>query len=392
MRLAQFILQNLEPLLAQWEAFARTILPSRRAVSSETLRDHARLMLETIALDMETAQSAGDQHVKSEGRRRRVSKADSASETHADERHGLGFTINEVVAEYRALRASVIQMWTREMGSADRENLDELTRFNEALDEGLTEAIARFTDQVENERDLLLGALGHDLRTPLSAVLHSAQFLMRAELAGDSQSKAVVRIVNSTNRMRAMISDLLDLAQTRLGEPLPVAKAHMNLGEACRSTIEELTSIHSGCSISFDAVGNLQGHWDAARIGQMLSNLIGNAIDHGRKGGQIEVKCYVSESDGTVGVSVQNEGIPIPNHLRPRIFQPMARGIQAPPQVAASGRSLGLGLYIASEIAKAHGGTLELAFSDDRGTAFVAHLPRGVTQPRLEAAIDPQWP
>jgi signal transduction histidine kinase len=387
MRLAHFILQNLEPLLVEWEAFARTILSSRRSMSTEVLRDHARLMLETIASDMETTQSVSEQQLKSQGRKRRESKDDSASETHAIGRLQLGFTLNEVVAEYRALRASVIRLWTREIGGADRASLDELTRFNEALDEGLTEAIGRFTEQVERERDLLLGALGHDLRTPLSAVLHSAQLLMRAELPGNSQASAVVRIVNSTNRMQAMVGDLLDLAQRRLGEPLPVAQGSMDLGEACRSTIEELTTIHSNCSISFDAAGDLRGQWDAARISQMLSNLIGNAIDHGSKGATIEVKCYDSELAGAVAVSVRNEGAPIPDYLRPRILEPMARGIRAPPQISPSGRNLGLGLYIASEIAKAHGGTLELAFSDDRGTAFVAHLPRSGTR-AIKSSLD----
>lgn len=218
MRLSEFILQRLEAILVEWESFARSLLQATRGMSPELLRDHAKQMLETIAADMATEQSPTEQKVKSEGGRERSSPyEDTPSEIHAIDRHESGFTLNELVAEYRALRASVIRLWTREVGETDRLHLDELTRFNEALDEALTEAVQRFTAGVERDRDLLLGALGHDLRNPLSAVLHSAQFLMRSALPTDSHAKAVARIVNSGGRMHEMISDLLDLAQTRLG-------------------------------------------------------------------------------------------------------------------------------------------------------------------------------
>lgn len=374
MRLAEFILQNPEPILAEWEKFARTILPATRDMSRDELRDHARAMLTTIARDMETAQSAAEQEQKSQGRRRQGAQLeDSPAEDHAGDRLESEFTLDELVSEYRALRASVVRVWTHNMVKADRSNLDELTRFNEAIDEALAESVARYTSRIERARDLLLGVLGHDLRTPLSAVLHSAQFLLRAESLEGSHLKAVSRIVNSGTRMDRMVSDLLDFACTRLGRQLPILLRPMDIGGACRGTIEEIRAFYPERKFLFESTGELSGCWDEGRIGQMLSNLVGNAVQHGFGYGSIFVRAYGCEQD--VLIAVHNEGPAIPEGERRRMFEPLQRG-NADERTPQTTRSLGLGLYIASEIAKAHHGTIELTSSDQEGTMVVVRLPR----------------
>lgn len=375
MTLSTFILENLEPILSEWESFARTILPASKGMSTEALRDDAEQMLITIARDMATAQSADAQQDKSRGRQPRASNdADTASEVHAGDRLHSGFNLNEVVAEYRALRASVIRLWTRGMGEADRCNLDELTRFNEALDQAQSEAVTRYTSRVERTRDLLLGALGHDLRNPLSAVAYSARYLQQADKLDGGLTKAVTRIVTAAARMQAMIRDLLDFASTRLGDQLPMARVPMNMGDACRAAIDEIGAFHPDRTLVLDSTGDLAGSWDAQRIGQMLSNLISNAVKHGATDGPIRVSAFAS--DGDVGVSVHNEGPPIPQHMWRRIFEPLAHGSAEARDAPRTERSLGLGLYIACEIATAHGGTLELTSSAEDGTTFIAVLPR----------------
>jgi signal transduction histidine kinase len=385
MRLAEFILQNPEPILAGWEKFARTILPATRNMSQDQLRDHARAMLTTIARDMETAQSAAEQEQKSQGRRARgAQEKDTPAEDHAGDRLDSEFTLDELVSEYRALRASVVRLWTQNMVKADRSNLDELTRFNEAIDEALAESVARFTSRVERARDLLLGALGHDLRTPLSAVLHSAQFLLHAESLEGSHVKAVSRIVDSGTRMERMVADLLDFACTRLGRQLPILLRPMDIGAACRGTIEEIGAFYPERKFLFESTGELSGCWDMGRIGQMLSNLVGNAVEHGFAYGPILVRADGSEQD--VLISVHNEGPAIPEDEQRQIFEPFQRG-KADARPARTGQSLGLGLYIACEIAKAHHGTIEVISSDQAGTTFVVRLPRTLVPPERPVDI-----
>jgi signal transduction histidine kinase len=372
MRLSDFLLTKIEPILTDWENFARTILPATSGMNRERLRDHAREMLITIARDMATEQTASEQEEKSQGRKA-PDVADSAAETHATDRLHSGFTLDELVSEYRALRATVIRLWTREMGRADRTNLEELTRFNEALDQALSESVSRYTSQVAHARDLLIGALSHDLRTPLSSVLHSAQFMLRSEALDDAHTKAASRILNSATRMNAMVADLLDFSRTRLGDELPVARSSMDLGDACRAAIEEMSAFHPSGTFTFEAAGALTGTWDGTRIAQMLSNLLGNAVQHGSPETPVAVKAIGSADE--VVVTVHNEGPPIPEELRARIFEPLARGSQSD-HASKSDKNLGLGLYIACQIAQAHRGSLKLAASNREGTTFAARLPR----------------
>jgi signal transduction histidine kinase len=374
MRMAKFLLENIESILTEWEQFARTI-HARSDETTELLRDHAREMLVVIAGDMETAQSSTEQQDKSRGGQwREPFGEDSPAQLHGGDRLEQGFTVNEIVAEYRAIRASVVRLWTREMDIADRSNLDELTRFNEAVDQAMSESVARYTSRMEQERNLLLGALGHDLRNPLGAVMQSAQILLVENAPENARERALKRISSSSKRMAAMISDLLDFARTQLGEHLPVACAPMSMREACQMAIDEIAVIYPHRRFNFDPQEDLVGNWDGARISQMLSNLIGNAAEHGSADTPIRVACY--ESDGHVRVEVHNQGPPIPQNEQRRIFEPMARGPSEMREGRYRGRNLGLGLYIASVIAKAHGGTIELASSKKTDTTFIVRLPR----------------
>jgi signal transduction histidine kinase len=375
MRMSEFLLENIEPILAEWEEFARTI-PDKPHRSRLQLLDHAREMLVVIAHDMEMEQSSLEQQDKSRGHRVRAPLApDSPAQTHGGDRLEQGFTINEIVSEYRATRASVVRLWTLKMGSGNGSSLLELIRFNEAIDEAMTESVARYTSRIERERTLLIGALGHDLRNPLGVATQSAQILMVGNASENARARAVTRILSSNKRMAEMISDLLEFASTQLGERLPVTCAPMSMRDACQLAIDEIAVLHPQRTFNLDAQGVLLGNWDGGRIGQMLSNLIGNAADHGLPNTPIQVSCY--ESDGHVLIAVQNHGPPIPESQRHRIFEPLARGpSETRGAMHRGGRHLGLGLYIACEIAKAHGGTIKLDSSEQTGTTFTVHLPR----------------
>jgi signal transduction histidine kinase len=380
MTMTAFIQSRIEDILADWDSFARSIQPDSKPMTAGRLRDHAREMLNAITADMTREQTPAEQKSKSEGRAPRDgTSGDSPAEMHALHRLAEGFSINEIVAEYRALRASVIRLWTREMGQANRANLDELTRFNESVDEALCESVERYTGRIERSRDLLLGALGHDLRNPLGAMLQSAQYLMRAEGLHSGQTKAATRIVTSGTRMKEMISDLLDFATTRLGDVLRISVSEVDMRDACRMACEEIVALHPGRVIQLDCEGDLHGCWDPSRMAQLLSNLLGNAIKHGAADRRVSLRA--TEHAAQVRSDVHNEGRPIPVEQRQRLFEPLARGALEDGTAPATERSVGLGLYIASEIAKAHGGTLRLAVSDDNGTTFSVLLPRTSVNP-----------
>jgi signal transduction histidine kinase len=235
MRLSEFIATRMDSILTEWDTFARTISPIAKGISAERLRDHAREMLSEIAADMETVQSAAEQQAKSEGRARsRPGGEESPAQSHAFARIADNFTLDEVVSEYRALRATVIRLWTREMGQADRETLEELVRFNESIDQALCESIARYSAGIERARDLLLGALAHDLRSPLGAIIQSAHFFLRQDTLESAHTKAAARILNSGTRMKGMIADLLDFTRTRLGDHLPITLKPMDMRDATR--------------------------------------------------------------------------------------------------------------------------------------------------------------
>ena len=371
MSLSEFIVSEMEEILEEWERYART-LSSASGMGPVSLRDHAEAILKSVAHDIAQPQSAEQQESKSKGKGARHDD-DTAAEEHAGARQSEGFSLNEMVSEYRALRASVIRLWTRAMSAADRATLDELTRFNEAIDQALTESIARYSRRLDRSRELFLGVLGHDLRSPLGAVMNSTHYLLHSDGLSGAQVKAVSVISRGATRARDMIADLLDVARTRLGEALPIAPAPIDLASTCLEAVEEARAYYPDREITYSAAGELGGTWDAARLRQMLSNLVDNAIRHGAADTPVAVSAYGASHDAFVGV--HNEGAPIPASARARIFEPLARGDEDPLDHRRVG-SMGLGLYIARAIAQAHGGSIDVQSSKEKGTTFTARLPR----------------
>src|SRR5688572_25421053 len=162
-----------------------------RQVGSLALRDHAEQILEAIAKDIETVQSRESQTTKSLGRRPLILGApETAAQTHAILRARSGFDINQLAAEYRALRASVLRLWTDAYPPTNAVSYEQLMRFNEAIDEALAESINYFNRQIEQARNLLLGMLGHDLRSPLQSIEMTALYLAELNAGAEVSSAA----------------------------------------------------------------------------------------------------------------------------------------------------------------------------------------------------------
>jgi signal transduction histidine kinase len=384
MRLADFIVSNIEPILMEWEVFARGITPGAK-MDALALRDHASEILVATVQDMKSSQSAAERSAKSRDHRHRGTDGgdgaalsgaglNGVSELHAIDRLGSGFDLMEVVSEYRALRASVLQLWRDSAPDADERDVDDLTRFNESIDQSVAKAVSSYTKRVDQSRDLFLAILSHDLRNPLNSIAMSAQLLPHLSPFDAESIGYASQISTNAAVMARMISDLLDYTRTRLGAGMPVSPAPMNLTSLCRELFDEFRTAHPNRVIRFQSEGEQTGDWDADRIRQAISNLLGNAVQHGAENAPIELKLAGETSD--VVVVVHNGGPPIPPGEIPRIFEPLVRGASAEHPKHNRPGSIGLGLYIALEVARSHGGRIEVTSSEEAGTAFTVYLPR----------------
>ena len=217
-------------------------------------------------------------------------------------------------------------------------------------------------------RDQFIAVLGHDLRSPLSAIRMSAD-LLETRLPAGREQKLAIAIRQSSQRMSMLIEDVLDFSRGKLGGGIPVKRVvHDDLGQMFTRVIDEGAASHPDVVIEREIALSSGIFCDAGRIGQLLSNLLGNAVTHGSRAHPIKVSAAMYENH--IVLSVSNQGPKIPERLLPRLFQPFTRS-------ANGGREegLGLGLYIASEIVKAHKGTLSVTSTDETGTCFVARFP-----------------
>lgn len=222
--------------------------------------------------------------------------------------------------------------------------------------------------EVAELRDQFIAVLGHDLRNPLFAINASAELLLRRPL--DDKTLQVARhILTSGKRASQLVDDVLDFARGRMGHgiPLSIQNAH-GLDKTLEHVVSEIQRVHPDRLIRSD-IGALELiRCDHERIAQLLSNLVSNAITHGASESSVEVVAGV-RGDLFV-LSVANQGEPIPESVRSQLFLPYSRPITSEPQAG-----LGLGLYIASQIALAHGGTLEVNSTHEGGTVFTFSMP-----------------
>lgn len=370
MRLSQFILANIEPILTEWEAFAKS-LPPGQGMNVEDARNDAERMLRFVAADMESAQTEGQQAVKGRGEQG-VASENSAAHAHGRMRLIQAFDLAQMVSEFRALRASVIRLWSAQPGATLPAPSSELIRFNESIDQILAESVTRYASDMERARELLLAVLGHDLRSPLSSIRMSAEIMAKKPLT-PSHADLTAGIIRGSERMASMVRDLLDFTRTRLGAKLVVESDRCDLEAVCRNIAEETRSGHPDREVLVTSSGDCVGRWDSERMGQLVSNLVGNAVQHGHPNTPVKMRTAGDDPD-EVTLVVENQGPAIPLDRRSNIFDPLNR----PPEATQRGQggSLGLGLYIAREIALAHGGSVELVSSDESGTLFEVRLPR----------------
>jgi signal transduction histidine kinase len=363
MALSAFIRGHHVQIIREFTVFAKTLMPPGADMTDAELADHAADMLTAVVQDMSISQTPDEQSHKSQGRGS-AKTMEASGNLHADDRIHHGFTFRSVLAEFRALRATVLRLYA-ESGDTD---LIEVRRFNEAIDEALTASMDRFAIRTDLFRDQFIGVLSHDLRTPLGAISAGAAILAVPEDNPQRRSRVVTRIMNSAQRMARMVDDLLDVTRERLGGSMVINRRPADLVQVCDEAIMEIRAAQPEADVRFHASGDLRGEWDADRLAQVVSNLIGNAIRYGH-GTPITLNGH--DDGNAVRLVVHNGGTAIPPDVLPFVFEPLARG-----HGDNSGHSIGLGLFIARTIVSAHGGNIQVTSTAEAGTTFTVALPK----------------
>jgi signal transduction histidine kinase len=339
------------------------------AFSSSVLRNDIVAMLADITENMDQEQSPAEQRIKSEGEPGRSHYSEGAIVLHVESRVGMGVSPRQFVSEFRALRATVVRLWQRDSNEIDNSSLDDMIRFNEAIDQVLSEGAVNYSQEVERSRELFLGILGHDLRNPLSAITGLAELLLRGK-APERHAQFSSQILVSARRMSRLISDLLELARVRLGTGINLHRAPINLHRICKTVVEEMRVIFPNRTFHINGDDELPGEWDENRLSQVISNLVSNAAQRGTVESAVTVT--TKNSDYNVEVSMHNEGTPIPPDVIPKLFDSFYR---LDNNAEGHSNNLAIGLYISKEIIAAHGGTIGVRSSAEEGTTFLIRLP-----------------
>lgn len=215
--------------------------------------------------------------------------------------------------------------------------------------------------------DVFIGVLGHDLRNPLAAIVTGAEIMMRTHGEDERVRRTATTIRRSTDRMSRLIEKLLDYARARLGGGIPIRPVAANLIDLCRAAMNEFGP-EKQARLRLEVTGDVAGTWDTDRILQVISNLLGNAFNHGDPLGPIQISARAVDA-GEVVLEVRNQGH-IPDDVRPHLFEALRRGD------TRSTDGVGLGLYIVDQIVRAHGGRMEVDSAPSEGVTFRARLPR----------------
>lgn len=358
-----FIRHARDSIITRFEQLAGVEGPVQQR--RQRVDDDAYKLLEGIGDDMEcSAGSASDTAL----RMPLLRLAQSFAQAHLQ--HELSMA--HMAGHYRALRAAVLEHWSADRRSGP-DDVEDVMRFTQTLDDAWAESAAWYVGQLERARDLFVGTLVHDLRTPLCAITTSSQTLLRDPRVDHHSRQYGQRIERAAERMRRLVADLLDVTRIRLGQ-LPLNQAWSSLSPALTQGIDELTAAHPGRHLGLSCEGDLLGHWDSGRLVQAVSNLVANAIRHGAPDTPVSV--HVHGEAQTLQVSVHNWGPVIAGELQHAIFDPLTRGASSPAGREGFGEGLGLGLFICEHIVRAHGGRMELSSSAQDGTVFSLVVPK----------------
>lgn len=374
-RITVLLRERSEDILRQWMVRVRSAPRIHRAreLTEGDLRDYTPKLLDDLIDAL--AQSA--QPGTPGGASGPEIGSSEAAQVHVSHRIAEGYTLAEELRELGVLRSVIVDLCAREgvvLGG------EEAQLVHSALDEVMITAAVEYeqASSADLRRDvalheLFIAVLGHDLRNPLSAIRFATAALLKREDVTTAVARLAQRIAASNDRAVRMVEELLDLTRIRSHRGLPVDLEPVDLRAICQRVAEEFELAHPEHTIRFTAHGDGRGTWDPGRMGQLLSNLIGNAVDYSPPEEPVQVELRGHKN--AVVIEVTNRGTPIPPELLPVIFDPFRRGEQSHRDAQRS-KGLGLGLFIVKSIVDAHGGSIQVTSTLEEGTTFRVKLPR----------------
>ncbi len=381
MRVADFIRQHSEDIAKEWEAFARTCSPAAAKMNVAQLRDHILPLLRFLADDMDTPQTRFEQNEKAQGRQPLAKGEASEAEQHAAMRIIDGFTVDQVIGEFRALRASVLRLWAEHRDSDERAPITEpaqITRFNESIDQMLSESVARHAyletqaREHSTRRDAFLATLSHELRGPLAAIANGVHIVEAVGATNERLASVAAMMTRQTQHLRRLLDDLLDLARIsrdRLSLSCAPTDIRQCVQDAVDANREEPTQPSHVLKLNLPAEP-LVGEVDSTRIMQVISILLNNAIRYSPVGSSIELSLIRDHE--CARVSVRDEGVGIAAEVLPHIFDPFR--VTDENDLARHG--LGIGLGLARKLVELHAGTLVAeSAGPGRGAEFCVAIP-----------------
>jgi signal transduction histidine kinase/ActR/RegA family two-component response regulator len=380
LRLADFILGNIEPILKEWEDFARTIEPAASAMTPAGLRNHAGDMLKSVARDIGTRQSRAEEIAKSHGHEPRTAQTD-AGEQHGLARLESNFTIEQLAAEYRALRASVLRLWSGAIKTPSATDLADIIRFNEAIDQLLASSVFSFAratreamEAEKDHKDQFLAMLAHELRNPLSPISAAATLLKMAKSNDAVVSNASNIIARQVAHMATLVDDLLDVSRVTRGaielklEPLDLRQVIDDAVEQVTPQVQARRQVLDATALPEPVV--TQG--DKKRLVQVVGNLLTNAAKYTPEHGRIRLQ--VDLYDEQVAIAVQDDGIGMAPDFVPHAFDLFAQAERTSDRTSGG---LGLGLALVKSLTELHGGKVVCASPGlGKGSTFTVWLPR----------------
>jgi signal transduction histidine kinase len=225
-----------------------------------------------------------------------------------------------VVAEYRALRASVLWLWSETIPTKEERDLEEVIRFDETIDQAIAEVTQRFADRATRYSDYFLGVLAHDVRNPLHLIKLAAEHLLIDGARKETRTDDASRIIRGVRRIERLVNDLAVLVRHRVNQPVPLTKTNLDLGVICEEALEEAKASHVDVVFEVQRRGDLTGNWDRERLPEVVSNLTVNAVVHA-SAKRVDLK--VEDQGPFVILKVTNRGSPIPADMPESIFEPL---------------------------------------------------------------------
>lgn len=389
MQLADFILTHTEQILQEWEDFARTIEPAAASMTTKALRNHAADMLKSIAADMATAQSSAEELAKSRGLEARTAQM-ATGEQHGIARQESKFTIEQLASEYRALRSSVLRLWSQANGSPHAADMADIIRFNEAIDQLLASSVLSFAEatrkamEAEKDRkDQFLAMLAHELRNPLAPISAAASLLKIGRTDEAAVANASDIIGRQVAHMVTLVDDLLDVSRVTRGT-IELKREPLDLRQVIADAVEQVTpqiqARHHDLVVGEPPVP-VPMHGDKKRLVQIVANLLTNAAKYTPEHGHIELRLDLQGDQAALAVA--DNGVGMAPDFVPHVFELFA---QAERTSDRSSGGLGLGLALVKSLTELHGGTVACTSAGPgRGCTFTVRLPRQATD---ESRID----